>query len=139
MSAESLRTTSTVAQFLAYELDRSSKTQRAIGAEIGYGNSNIITMFKQGLTRVPIAVAPKLAQALGIDPIHFLRMCMNEYMPETLVAIEETLGALPTRNESRVLEILREVHGRGECPSLTHTQEAALRSVFAEFSRPQEG
>jgi len=57
---------------------------------------------------------------------------MREYMPETLGAIEGTLGALPTPNETRVLELVRDVCGGGECPCLTPAQEELLRAAFAE-------
>lgn len=96
-----------VAQYLSFQLDSSKKTQREIANEVGYSNANVITMFKQGLTKIPIHVAPKLATAIGIDPGHLLRMCMDEYMPELLPEIETHLGGLCSKNELAMIKVIR--------------------------------
>jgi hypothetical protein len=132
MSAKlaSKRSEVTVAQYLTFQLDATHKTQREIASEIGYDKSNIITMFKQGLTRVPLSTAPKLARAIGVDPIYFLRLCMREYTPEILEAVEATIGAFPTQNESKMLSILREVTDEQDPPIATKVQEETLRQTF---------
>jgi hypothetical protein len=115
----------TVAQYLAFQLDSSKKTQREIANSIGYTNANVITMFKQGLTKIPIHVAPKLAAAIGIDPGHFLRMCMNEYMPELLPEIEAHIGGLCTKNEMAMIKAIRTVTKDAD-PAMDKEQEKDL-------------
>jgi len=84
----------TVAEYLSAQLDACGKTQREVAREIGYDNPNIITMFKQGRTRVPLNQAGAIASALGINPAHFMRMVLEEYMPETWKAVERALGQM---------------------------------------------
>lgn len=110
MIAEKLKATEdvTVAQYLNHQLEISRKTQREIAAECGYPKPNIITMFKQGSTKVPISSVPKLARALGVDQVHFLRIALKEYMPEVLDVIDKHIGMVCTQNEAEILKLIRE-------------------------------
>lgn len=102
MSTET--TTNNVAQFLTQALASSGKTQREIAQELGYENANIITMFKQGLTKVPLAKAGSLAKALDVDPVFFFKLLLREYAPETLSAIEEFFEtSFLTKSEQNLL------------------------------------
>lgn len=114
-----------VAQFLAFQMDASKKTQRDIASEVGYKNANVLTMFKQGLTKVPISTAPRLATALGIDPGFFLKMVIQEYMPELLTEIEKHIGGLCTRNELRMVNVIRDAT-KGKDPELDEDQAKRL-------------
>lgn len=97
----------TVAKYLEFQIEASKKTQKEICAEIGYQKPNLITMFKQGSTKVPIHVAPKLAKSLGVDPANFTRMVIEEYMPELLPTIEKYIGGLASENEQEMLKVIR--------------------------------
>ena len=103
-----------VAEYLTVLIDESEKTQRQISAELGYENANIITMFKQGLTRIPLSMVGPIANALEIDAGDFLAMVMNEYIPETFKALGPTLlGLTLTREEYEMINmfrILQEIH-----------------------------
>jgi transcriptional regulator with XRE-family HTH domain len=89
-----------VAEFLAQQITLSGKSQRDIASEVGYENANVITMMKQGLTKIPITKVGAFARALDVDPAYFLRLVLSEYMPETWAAIEDALdGTILTRNE----------------------------------------
>lgn len=72
----------TVAQYLSGAIGISGKTQRQIAQEIGYENPNVITMFKQGKTRLPVYKVPVVASSLGVDPTDLLRIVLSEYEPE---------------------------------------------------------
>lgn len=115
----------TVAQYLTFQLEACRKTQREIATEIGYSNANVLTMFKQGLTKVPLHVAPKLAAAIGVDPGNFLRMALNEYMPELLPVIETFVGGLASKNEQAILKVIRSAT-KGSDPVLTKDTEKSL-------------
>jgi transcriptional regulator with XRE-family HTH domain len=80
-----------VADFITQQLALSPKSQREIATEIGYENPNVITMFKQGNTKLPLSKVKLLAQTLGLDPRYFLRIVMSEYMPETWDMINDIL------------------------------------------------
>lgn len=98
----------TVAEYLTDAIAHSGKTQKQIAQEMGYDNPNIITMFKQGQTPVPLKKVGPFATALGIDPVCFLRLVMLEYMPETYEAIEQVLAVpLLTQREKKLIESFR--------------------------------
>ena len=67
-------------------------------------------MIKQGLTPLPPDKVPAFAKSLGVDPVHLLRLSMNEYQPNTWQVIEETLSKqLVSSNERALIEIVREI------------------------------
>jgi plasmid maintenance system antidote protein VapI len=130
-AAKTARAGKTVAEYLAFQLDATTKTQREIAKELGYPNSNVITMFKQGLTRIPIPIAPKLAAAIGIDPGYFLRMCLEEYVPELLPVIEQYVGGLCTKDELEIISVIRKAT-KGETIKLTKDSEKSLAKWAAD-------
>jgi len=100
----------TVAKYLSEQFDLSPKSQREIAESIGYDNPNIITMFKQGHTKVPLNKVGALATALGLDPAHFMRMVLEEYMPETWQAVERALDRMIlSADEERLVRTFREM------------------------------
>lgn len=98
----------TVAQFLTHALATCGKTQREVSQELGYEHSNIITMFKKGHTRVPLAKAGCFARVLDVDPVYFFKLLLREYAPDTLTAIEEFFDTnFLTKSERHLLESYR--------------------------------
>ncbi len=89
-------------------INAAEKTQRQIAYEIGYDKPNMITMFKQGITRVPAEKVAPLACALGEDPVCLLRLWLLEYEPDLLEAIEGHLGLLLTPEERSLISKLRQ-------------------------------
>lgn len=102
----------TVAQFLTLKIDNSDKSQTEIASLLGYPNPNIITMFKQGKTKVPLTKVAELAAALDLDPLHLMRVVMTEYSPETWKVLERVLGNnIVSDTELQVVKIMRDVAG----------------------------
>lgn len=100
--------TESVAEFINHQIRVSGKSQAEIASELGYPNQNIITMFKQGRTRIPPDKVGQLAKALEIDPALFLKKVMGEYMPETLAALQNILDGLQlTQNERELIAAYR--------------------------------
>jgi len=85
-------TFSTTAQMLAKAIDESGLTQREIADRVGFKHANIITMMKQGLTRVPLDRIPALAQMLGLDQTTFLLVAIEEYHQGVYEVLGDTLG-----------------------------------------------
>lgn len=81
----------TVAEFISDLLAVSDKTQREISEECGFENPNIITMLKNGATKIPFNRIGPLAKALNADPAYLLRLVMTEYMPDTWAEIENSM------------------------------------------------
>lgn len=99
------------AAYITEKIEKSDKTQIEIAHELGYDKPNIITMFKHGATKVPVAKVPALARALGLDPAHLLRLALSEYSPEILEAIESSFGWLVAEDEYQLLKQVRTLTG----------------------------
>lgn len=99
----------TVADYITLQVEASPKAQYEIAKEVGFDKPNMITMIKQGKTKLPLTKIGPMARALGVDPIFLFRLVMSEYMPETWEAIE-ALSTQPTltKNEIAVVEAMRE-------------------------------
>jgi len=122
----------TVADFITARLAETDKTQREIAEECGFENPNIISMFKNGTTKVPLNRAVVLATALGVDPAHFLRLIVNEYFPETWAAIESVMkSTILTANELELIRSYRAVTGDNDAAAVVIKGDAALSIVSA--------
>lgn len=100
----------TVAKFLSEQIDLSPKSQREIAEAMGFSNPNIITMFKQGHTKVPLNRVGALAAVLEINSAYLMRMVLEEYMPETWQAVEKALGEMVlNEDEERLVRVFREM------------------------------
>ncbi len=92
--------------FLERHINDSPMKQLEMAEELGFQKPNIISMFKQGKTRVPLHKIPKFAKLLNLDPKSLLIRALSEYEPELLKALDQTFGDVVTRNE---LEIVHEI------------------------------
>lgn len=101
-----------VAEFLTQQLALSPKTQLQIATEAGYDKPNIITMFKQGRTKLPITAVVPMARAIDADPVHLLRLALAEYQPDNWAVLHDLLGErLVSQEELTLLELVREAAG----------------------------
>jgi hypothetical protein len=107
------------------------KTQRQIALEMGYDRSNIISMFKQGQTRVPPDRVPALADALGVDRAELMIMWLEDYAPATLEVIEASIGVPLSRTERQWLTNLRKLFPGG-LPSWDEAAEGAVGPLARE-------
>ena len=124
--------TITIAGFIADRLAETDKTQREIAAECGFETPNIITMFKNGSTKVPLNRIGALAKALDADPAHMLRLAMQEYMPNTWESIEDTLkSTLLTANELKLLRAYREATGNADPEAVVINRDSVIAVVAA--------
>lgn len=124
--------TITIADFIADRLAETDKTQREIAAECGFETPNIITMFKNGSTKVPLNRIGALAKALDADPAHMLRLAMQEYMPNTWESIEDTLKCtLLTANELKLIRAYREATGNADPEAVVINRDSVIAVVAA--------
>lgn len=122
----------TVAEFIADRLAESDKTQREIAQECGFENPNIITMFKQGQTKLPINRVGPLAKALNADPAYLLRLVMLESMPEYWESIENIMqSTVLSRNELELVRGFREVTGENDAVPVVINRDAVIAIVAA--------
>lgn len=59
-----------------------TKNQEQIAIETGFTRSNVLTMIKQGRTRMPMDKIDAFAKACGRPPEKLLRTALREYQPE---------------------------------------------------------
>lgn len=62
----------------------SPKKQWEIARDVGYEKPNIITMFKQGVSRVPVEKVAPFAISLGADLAELLLLWLGELAPWNL-------------------------------------------------------
>lgn len=123
----------TVASYLTDQIDlivgRGEKTQKQIAAELGYTKPNIITMFKQGLTNLPINKVELMAKAIHADPVYLLRLALEEYMPEAYETITKILGetSMYSQVEKDLIKEMRANATNGEIKIETPAQVTAYQ------------
>ena len=133
-----------VAEFIRRQIHTCGKSQKEIAREAGFATPNIITMFKQGTTKIPVRKAGALAKALGVDPAYLLRLVLREYLPETYAAIEEIAPGLAlTENEKWLIGEWRVIsEGRDVVGIISSTGRGMSilvdRKLGAAFGRPRK-
>lgn len=123
-----------LAQYLSKQIDvqvSMGRNQRLIAQEIGYEKPNMISMFKRGETKVPLDKIPALAKALNVDPAFMFKLAIQQYWPEMGQAIAEIFGTILTRNETKMIELIRRLT-KGSDPELTHRVKRKLKAAFRD-------
>jgi transcriptional regulator with XRE-family HTH domain len=123
----------TVAEYLSQQFDLCGKTQLEIARECGFEKPNVLTMFKQGKSKLPIARVGRMARAIGVDPLFLFQLVMSEYEPETWAEIEKLVLQQPyvSQNEMEIVQLLRMT---GVPNPKVRTQEERER-IMSAFSR----
>lgn len=80
--------TISVADFITERIAFCEKTQVQIAKEMGLAHPNFLTMVKQGKTKLPMLRVAAFAQALNVNPLDLLTMCIKEYNPDIWEAIQ---------------------------------------------------
>ena len=108
------------------------KTQAEIAEEAGFVNPNMLTMIKQGATKLPVDRVPALATALDCDSALMLRLALEQSEGSTVAAaIYEIIGQPITKNEMAWIKEIRDASGDID-PRLTSRASAAIRGVFGK-------
>ena len=116
-------------EYLAEKINNSPIKQSDIAEELGFEKANVITMFKQGKTRVPLPKVPGFARILGLDPKATMKMAMLEYTPELFRVVEQIFGSVVTRNEKLILDEIRRLSENSD-PAIS---SIAHRQALEEF------
>lgn len=129
----------TVAKYISQQLVMCGKSQIEVANEIGYDNPNVITMFKQGKTKLPIVKVKLLAKSLAVDPVFLLKLVMTEYMPDTWDVVSEILGgSIVTESEERILAIIHQADGGLAVEPITDNEISELRSLSQKWAKRME-
>lgn len=128
---------SPTAQMLNEAIENSPLTQAEIAKRAGFPNPNVLSMMKNGLTKVPLARIPMLADALEIDRTPFIECALEEYYPEVHDVLTEMLGFPLTPDEEELVGIYRMACLDEEIP-LEGPLRAALENLFDVASAARE-
>ncbi|MDP2787085.1 MAG: hypothetical protein Q8O79_03290 [Pseudomonadota bacterium] len=131
-----METTSPVARLISERIDATEQLQKDIAMKAGFDKPNIITMIKQGKTRLPLDKVGPMAQALEIDPVQLLEMCLEEYQPATWKAIAPYMKSAITQDELSLLTALRASVGGPYLLALSDGAKAHLESFIASLRAP---
>jgi transcriptional regulator with XRE-family HTH domain len=126
------RTRPTVAQFIAAKINESGKSQIEVAQACGWPKPNMVTMVKQGKTRLPLDKIGPLAKILEVEPVYLFWLVMQEYYPDTLREIEDVIrGVMLNEHEREIIETYRD---------LTHGQDADVElHVLGDVGRALKG
>lgn len=81
------------------------KTQQEMAREAGFKNSSMITLLKQGSTKLAIDRVPGMAKALEVDPASMMRLTLEQSVGITAAAaLIECFGSPVTVNEQGWLD-----------------------------------
>ncbi len=129
------KSNTTVAKYITQQLALCGKTQGEVAHAIGYDNANVLTMFKQGKTKVPVNKVKALAVALEVDPIYLLRLVMTEYMPDTWEVIQNITNTnAVSGNEANILNIVRNTSDGLPVEPITEIQVEQLKNLVKDWA-----
>ncbi len=120
-----------IAEFITDAIAASPKSQREIADDMGLDNSNLITMYKSGASRVPPNRLHSLAMALDVDPWFMVRLGLLEYYPEIHAVIEKVMPApILTKNEIEMLNSYRKLTDYSDVPFIFHGPETKVVASY---------
>lgn len=99
---------SAVARLLTDWFNETTKLQTEIADEIGLARPNVLAMFKQGRSKLPINHVVKLATSLGKNPEELMDVVLEEYHPELKRALLLAKGRSFSKSERVLMETLRD-------------------------------
>ncbi len=111
---------------------KSRKSQLQIANEAGFPNPNMITMIKNGTSKLALDRIPSMSHALECDPRFLMRLALDQAVGDTAAAaIIEIFGTPVTANELGWLYELRDASSDSD-PRITARSRAAIRAVFGK-------
>ncbi|MDY7537521.1 helix-turn-helix transcriptional regulator [Undibacterium sp. RTI2.2] len=102
----------TVAEFISNRIEISGKTQKQIASEVGFPKPNMITMIKQGASKLPLDKIALMAKALNVEKLYLYRLVMQEYEPGTWNTIQNDILSQPvlTKYELDLVALVRDLN-----------------------------
>ena len=106
------------------------KSQSQIASETGFPNPNMVTMIKNGTSKLALDRVPSMARALECDPAYMMQLALEQAIGQTAAeAVTEVFGEPVTVNERSWLQEIRQASGNTD-PRLTSRSQAAIKVIF---------
>jgi hypothetical protein len=121
-------------EFIGRHIDaqrRAGKTLADIASEAGFPNPNVISMFKNGTAKIPLARVPMLATAIGAHPASLFRLAMLQYWPDMQHVVVNLFGDVTTPHERELLGLYRFIT-RNADPKLSQRQKREIERILRE-------
>lgn len=111
---------------------KNRKSQKEIARDVGFVNSNMMSLLKSGANKVPLDRVPALAKALEADAAYLMRLALEQSVGVTAAnAIIEVFGTPVSENERGWLDEIRNASGNSD-PRITARSRVALRGIFGK-------
>lgn len=111
---------------------RPKKSQLQIANEAGFPNPNMVTMIKNGASKLALDRVPSMARALECDPAYLMRLALDQAVGDTSAqALIEIFGTPVTANELGWLQEIREASGHSD-PRIASRSRAAIMTIFGK-------
>ena len=133
-----------IAKYLDEKIEdmKAFKTQRQIAEEVGFKIPNMISMLKNGDSKVPLDKIVLLARALDADAGHLLRLGLEQYWEGFGDVIAQIFGHIASTNELELfLNKWRQVTGDMDpkpTPSMRYTAHQMIIQVAGSWERTDE-
>lgn len=126
--------TTNVAQFIAQRIRATGKSQRDIAIEAGFASPNMVTMLKQGKTKLPLGKVGQVAKALETDPVRLLKMALSEYHPDLWQATRNYFDEALTEDELKMVQAFRRHVGVPYVSALNDDQQDKLKAFLGTLT-----
>lgn len=111
---------------------RPRKSQLEIAREAGFNQPNLLSMFKNGSSKLPLDRVPGMAKALECDPAFLFKLALEQLGGDTTASvIDQIFGTIVTSNEVIWLEEIRDASNNSN-PKLTTKARATIRGIFGK-------
>ena len=111
---------------------KSRKSQLQIANEAGFPNPNMVSMIKNGSSKLALDRVPSMARAVECDPGYLMRLALDQAVGDTAAAaLIEIFGTPVTANELAWLQELRDASGDND-PRMTTRGRSAIRAIFGK-------
>ena len=122
----------TVAQLIRERVAQTKKCPSQIAAEAGLSSPNLLQLVGEGRAKLPVQHVQAVATALGIDPVHLIRLAVTEYLPGVWETVVQALqGTALTANERKLVDAYRQVTGSSDAVPTVVDRDAVLAIVMA--------
>jgi transcriptional regulator with XRE-family HTH domain len=107
-----------IAQFLRRRIAElaSKKSQREIATEVGYDKPNMVSMIKNGESRLPFEKIPAFARSLEVDLAYLFRLSLEQHWPDFYKSISAAGIEILTEEERKTIFRLREDNNKSAPP-----------------------
>jgi hypothetical protein len=121
-----------LAEHLRSLVEMTGETQTVIAERCGFRRPNILSMILSGNSRLPLDKIPGFARAVGADPKHLARLCLEAYEPVIykLIQVMYASGDVVSPAEWQVIRAIREATD-GQDPDPTPAQLTKIKKIFA--------